>query len=103
MKEEFKKYQIYKNETPSSIINYVGGQLQGSNTQDVNQHLFNYPRRRNSLYLKKFDSKDSIPKVTVLNTVVEKKTKYEESSSSFENSEENNIIKNNEYILKAQI
>ena len=102
MREEFKKYKIYKNETPSSIINYVGGQLQGSNTQDVNQHLFNYPRRRNSLYLKKFDSKDSIPKVTVLNTVVEKKTKYEESSSSFENSEENNIIKNNEYILKAQ-
>ena len=102
MKEEFKKYQIYKNETPSSIINYVGGQLQRSNTQAVNQHIINYPRRRNSLYLKKFDSKDSIPKVTVLNTVFEKKKKYEESSSSFENSEENNITKSHENLLKTQ-
>ena len=102
MKEEFKKFQIYKNETPSSIINYVGGQLQSSNTQAINQHLLNYPRRRNSLYLKKFDSKDSITKVTVLNTVVEKKKKYEESSSSCENSEENNIVKSHEYLLKDQ-
>jgi len=100
MKEELKKYKIYKNETPSSIINYVGGHLQRSNTQSINQHLINYPRRRNSLYLKKFDSKDSIPKVTVLNTVVEKKKKYEESSSSFENSEENSITNGHEKFFK---
>ena len=90
MTEEFQNKKIYKNQAPSSIIDYIGNNIVRNNTLPLKRNLLNYSRKRNSYYTSsKYEPKDNPPKVSLLKPV-EEKILNDEESSSFENNEENN-------------
>ena len=90
MTDEFQNKKIYKNQAPSSIIDYIGNNIVRNNTLPLKRNLLNYSRKRNSYYTSsKYEPKDNPPKVSLLKPV-EEKILNDEESSSFENNEENN-------------
>ena len=105
MAEEFQNKKIYKNQVPSSIIDYIGKNIIRNNTLPIKRNQLNYSRKRNSYYTSsKYESKDNPPIVSLLKPVQEKILNDEESSS-FENNEENNSsesYKNDFKLYKSQ-
>jgi hypothetical protein len=90
MTEDFQKKKIYKNQAPSSIIDYIGNNIIRNKTLPIKRNLLNYPMKRNSYYTSsKYEIKDNPPIVSLLKPV-EEKILNDEESSSFENNEENN-------------
>ena len=101
MKEEELRYKIYKNANPSSIIDYVGGNLNlaHKNSQPIH-HRINY-KNMNNLYSKsKAESKESPPKKSQLNTVIERIIPDEESSCSFNSKISRETIKSHKNVVK---
>jgi len=89
MTEEFQNKKIYKNQVPSSIIDYIGNNIIRNKTLPIKRNLLNYSRKRNSYYpSSKYEPKDNPPIVSLLKPV-EEKILNDEESSSFENNEEN--------------
>jgi hypothetical protein len=73
MTEEFQKKKIYKNQAPSSIIDYIGNNIIRNNTLPIKRNLLNYPMKRNSYYTSsKYEIKDNPPIVSLLKPVEEK-------------------------------
>ena len=105
MTEEFQKNKIYKNQAPSSIIDYIGNNIIRNKTLPIKRNLLNYPMKRNSYYTSsKYEIKDNPPIVSLLKPV-EEKILNDEESSSFENNEENNSsdsYKNDFKLLKSE-
>ena len=87
MKEQFQNQKIYKNQVPSSIIDYIGDNIIRNNTLPIKRNLINYSRKRGSYYTN-YESKDSPKKVSLLKPVKENLLNDEESSS-FENNGDN--------------
>jgi hypothetical protein len=90
MTEEFQNKKIYKNQAPSSIIDYIGNNITRNKTLPIKRNLLNYSMKRNSYYKSsKYEIKDNPPITSLLKPVQEKILNNEESSS-YENNEENN-------------
>ena len=99
--EELRYKKIYKNANPSSIIDYVGGNLTRINTQPTKHHMLNYTRNRNNIYSSSsIEQKDSPPKQTQLNTVIERIVTDEESSCSFNSKKSKDTIKSHKNVIK---
>ena len=80
--KEFGHYKIYKNANPSSIIDYVGGNLPRKGSLPIKSHLMTYQRNRPNIFPKPtIESKGTSPKITLLNPVIERYITDEESSS----------------------
>ena len=79
--------KIYKNAIPSSIIEYVGGKNNHNNIintmMQIKPTILNYQRNIPNIFKKStLECKGTSPKVSNLNTVIERYVKDEEESSS---------------------
>ena len=90
--KEFGRHKIYKNANPSSIIDYVGGNIPRKSSLKINPHIINYPRNLPIIYQKSIiDKKTTLPKkINYLKPVLENYILDEELSSNGSNENKDN-------------